>query len=714
VNRMLLLGWRLALGGGREGLVRLVFMAVGVGVGVALLLLALTAPSALRGRYDRMAWQDSAYSALSPETDDDAAVESADGALFLAVSDYFDGRPMTRAYLAALGDGPPVPPGLSRAPGPNEVAVSPALRRLLESTPDSELADRFPGRVTQTIGPEGLAHDNELIGIIGRTPGQLRGVRSVGEVHGFTNVLPTASAITAILVSLVFTGSALVLVPTLILIVMVTRVAWRQRERRLAAIRLVGATHTQISLVAAAEAGLAAVGRAAFGWGLYEVGRRVLAETLTFQRGHFWLDDLTVPPLWLAAILVGAPVLVTLTTVASLRAIHTSPLDARRRSGSGRPSVWLAVPLVVGLGGQFALLPFRDRLAVPAEGGGAPPLATLGALLTLLAIVGFALFGPWLVAMVGRGLARLSRTVPSLLAARRIAQNPQATFSSVVAVGLAAVGLAYIGCTVAVGAQPNTSGDLAGPWNASIRPGVVSVMTGGVPRATIEPLLSQGAVIGGWGPRTGSVVPCADLARVLHVTCPYPPDTAFTEPAPGSPQSGAVDLVYVPTDGSLAAENRVRTEVANLVPNAIINSNRDPIDYNLETFFQDMDRLAAVAALFVLIIGAFGLAVSMVGGLIERRRPFALLHASGVYLGELRRAVLLETAATITVVSVVGAGIGMLLAYGSAQQGGVHWRWPGVDVYGLIGGGVLAALVFSTIALPLLNITIRHDAVRFE
>jgi ABC-type antimicrobial peptide transport system permease subunit len=212
----------------------------------------------------------------------------------------------------------------------------------------------------------------------------------------------------------------------------------------------------------------------------------------------------------------------------------------------------------------------------------------------------------------------------------------------------------------------------------------------------------------------GPVVACADLARVLYVTCPYAPDRGFVEPAPGPRPSGAVDLLYIPTDGSLAVENRVRTEAANLVPNAIINSDRDPIDYELETFFQDMDRFAAIAALFVLIIGAFGLAASMVGGLIERRRPFVLLRASGVHLGELRRAVLLETTATMAVVSVLGAGIGMLLAYGSTRQGGADWRWPGAEVYGLIGGGVLAALLFSTIALPLLNVTTRHDNLRFE
>ncbi|WBB70055.1 FtsX-like permease family protein [Micromonospora sp. WMMD812] len=712
MSRTLRLGLRLALGGGREGLVRLVFMAVGVGLGVALLLLSLTAPHALSGRFERMAWQDAAYSALSPETDDDPVAESADGALFLAVSDYHDGRPMTRAYLAALGDDPPVPPGLSRAPGPGEIAASPALVRLLGSTPDEELDARFPGRVTMVIGPEGLAHDNELVGVIGRTPQQLAGVRSVGEVHGFAEVRPGGWAIVAILAFFVLAGSTLVLVPVVILIVVVTRVAWRQREQRLAAIRLVGATQSQISLVAAAEVGVAAVGGSALGWALYEVGRRTLSATITFQYGHFWLPDVAVPPSWLVGILLGAPLLVMLTAIASLRGVHVRPLAVQRQSRRRRPSPWLVALLVLALGGQFAVLPFRDRLTAPTEDGSPPPLAAIGALLALSAVVGFVLVGPWLVTVVGRGVARLSRSVPSLLAARRIAENPQATFYSVAAVGLAALGLAYLSCTVAITAGPNTSGDLDGPWTASMRPGVVSVMTGGVSTETVQPLLSDGAVALRRGYGGDLTVRCAELTRVLSVTCPLTPNNGFAEQF--SDSSASIDLILVPTDGSLAAENRVRTRAANLVPNAIINSNRDPIDYNLETFFRDLDRLAAVAALFVLLVGAFGLAASMVGGVVERRRPFALLRASGVYLGELRRAVMLETAATMAVVSVAGVGIGMLLAYGSARQGGVDWRWPVPEMYAFIGGGVLAALLFSTLALPLLSLTTRHDTVRFE
>ena len=104
----------------------------------------------------------------------------------------------------------------------------------------------------------------------------------------------------------------------------------------------------------------------------------MLAATLIFQYGHFWVDDVAVPPSWLAGILLGAPALVMLTTVASLRGIHMRPLAVQRRSRRRRPSLWLVVPLIVGLGGQFALLPFRDRLAVPGEDGGPPLLATLG------------------------------------------------------------------------------------------------------------------------------------------------------------------------------------------------------------------------------------------------------------------------------------------------------------------------------------------------
>jgi ABC-type antimicrobial peptide transport system permease subunit len=104
----------------------------------------------------------------------------------------------------------------------------------------------------------------------------------------------------------------------------------------------------------------------------------------------------------------------------------------------------------------------------------------------------------------------------------------------------------------------------------------------------------------------------------------------------------------------------------------------------------------------------------MIGSLVQRRRPFALLHASGMRIGELRQAVFLETAATMVITSALGVALGLIFAYAAARQGGVAFRWPGLDVFALVGSGVLATLIFSTFALPLVKAATKHDAIRYE
>ncbi len=691
----LLLGLRLAVAGGREALLRLAFTAVAVGVGITLLLLALTGQAAVQGRADRIGWQDAAYVASGAGERPQPPAESADSALFLAVSDYYDGAPMTRAYAAALGADPPVPPGLVRLPGPGEVAASPAMRRLLESTPDDQLRDRFPGRVTMTIGDPGLAHSNELVAIVGRTPGQLRGVGSVQEVRGF-DTIPNGFAYFYFLRLMLLIGTVLLLVPVVILIVMVTRVAAARREQRLAAIRLVGATRLQTAVLAAAEAGIAAVAGSALAWAAYEAGRRLLAATVTFQGGRFFREDVTVARWILVLVLVGAPAIVTLTTIASLRRVQVSPLGISRRGSRPAPPAWHALPIVAGIGGQLALGPLRATV-------GSDTLDRLAPLFAVLTIVGFVLVGPWLCLLAGRGLARISRRVPGLLAARRIAADPRATFRAVSGVVLAAWVITYIGSTVDQFRPPDEAGAVR------LRPGVVQVVTGGVPADQVAPLRAGPTVLArGTG---GFMVSCAELSRVRYVPCPHTADSGRFEPGPGA-ESMAVAEVYIRTDGTLAAENRVRTRAANLVPNAIIHTDRDP-DAGI-LFFAGIGRLASVACLFVLLVGACSLAAGMIGGLVERRRPFALLRASGLRLGELRRLVFLETAATMLGTAAVGVGLGLVTAYAAARQGDVGWRWPGLDVFGYVGGGVLAALIFSTLALPLLDATTRPDTVRYE
>jgi predicted lysophospholipase L1 biosynthesis ABC-type transport system permease subunit len=172
-------------------------------------------------------------------------------------------------------------------------------------------------------------------------------------------------------------------------------------------------------------------------------------------------------------------------------------------------------------------------------------------------------------------------------------------------------------------------------------------------------------------------------------------------------------MVYIPTDGTPAAENRVRTQAANLVPNALIHTQRDRIDTDA-VFLRSLEQLQRLVWYVVLLVAACSLTVGMLAGVIERRWPFALLRASGLRLGELRQVVLLETAAAMLVTAAVGVGLGMASSYAFALFSDMTWTWPDAGVFAMVGVGVLAALVLSTIALPLLDAATRQNAVRYE
>ena len=125
-----------------------------------------------------------------------------------------------------------------------------------------------------------------------------------------------------------------------------------------------------------------------------------------------------------------------------------------------------------------------------------------------------------------------------------------------------------------------------------------------------------------------------------------------------------------------------------------------------------VDGVLPPAMAFVLLVAACSLTVATVSGLMERRRPFALLRASGVRLGELRRIVLLETGLPLVITALGGVGTAMLVLYVSTPR--EEWVMPEVSFFAGLGIGVLAALAVSSLALPLMDMATRHDSARFE
>jgi hypothetical protein len=126
-------------------------------------------------------------------------------------------------------------------------------------------------------------------------------------------------------------------------------------------------------------------------------------------------------------------------------------------------------------------------------------------------------------------------------------------------------------------------------------------------------------------------------------------------------------------------------------------------------------QLAEVVILGSLAIAGCSLAVSVAGGIAERKRPFSLLRLAGAQLGVLRRVVLLETAVPLVFVAVISAGMGLLATqiYARAQ---IHQslRMPGTGFYVIVAVGLAAALAIIAATFPLLNRITGPETARNE
>ncbi|PJJ04140.1 FtsX-like permease family protein [Streptomyces sp. 2333.5] len=387
----LAMGARFAVTGGREGWIRTTLTALGVGLGVAVLLLAASVPHLLNGAQERHRAR--------------AAVPAAQGAgpsdrsLLTASADtaYRD-LPVQGRIVTAEGPHAPVPPGLSRLPGPGELAVSPALGDLLRSPDGALLKDRFPHlRITATIRDEGLTHPGELAFYQGsdalRRPGfGVERITAFGD-HGepFRAGVPTVLLLAVSCVAL--------LVPVAVFLATAVRFGGERRDRRLAALRLVGADRATTRRIAAGEALAGALFGLFTGAALFLTGRVPLAGISLFGLGVFPSD--VVPDARVAALVAPAVLLCAVgTTLVTMRRVTVEPLGVTRTARPPRRRLWWR--LLLPAAGAALLLP--QAIDGPGSGDAASVELILG---TALLLLGVAAVLPWLLDAV---VARLDGT----------------------------------------------------------------------------------------------------------------------------------------------------------------------------------------------------------------------------------------------------------------------------------------------------------------
>jgi hypothetical protein len=754
------LGLRLAVGRGRPGLIRLMLMTAGVALGVALVTGGLGIAPALDARRAREFARIPAFPGTFEGSFEDAP-PPADHLLWSPSSDRIGDRGLVRFTVAGVGAAP-VPPGLSRLPKEGEKVVSPALARML-STPLGRIAsERIPGRVIGLVGPEGLLHPDELVVYVGARPASLRSEHAYRAIGFGEDSGHRRDPIPLDVKVLIVVGVVGLLVPTLVFVVTSTRLSAASRERRLAAMRLVGATPGQTRLVAAVESGVSAVAGSVLGVLLFFAFRPVVARISL--GGYQWFPSDIAPPVGqVLAVLIAAPLLAVLATLVGLRRLMVSPLGVARRARVRRAGPVRLVLLAAGLAGLGLCWMAREAIR---EGGSSSLLAVGGSFFVVL--VGVAAVAPWLGAAAAPLLTLGERGLGALVGARRLQADPTAAGRVVGAMSLlvcaAGVVLALVPPAIE---RRTTESDIAMdlPPAAVAVEGSTPVDSRSIGRAlrsvegvaAVAPLSAlPGAEdpAGGGSPPGGySIADCAELGEVLAT--PFArcgPDTAYVrrvDPVPGWLRPGAVISVrleggrvvrvrippialraslpvwlpvilppdafprwvrgrltayetVVATDGTAAAVERVRNAVAGLRLEAVV---RTPAESRaLAT--SDVRRTTSLVDLGIVValgIALANLLVVTIDHVNERRRPVAVLAASGVPLGVLRRSIAVEIGLPLlsALALAVATALAVAVLLGAILDESVVLPLARVaTLFALVGGAVavVTALTFPSLA----------------
>jgi hypothetical protein len=741
---------RLAVSGGRESVVRLVLTAIGVAIGTTLLLFAAAADPAIRAQQRHQAWQytygpraiDGTATAASPPGGAEVHASGKGGTpapkvdplLWRLSVDGADGHPMRVLRVAVTGPTSPAMLGLPHAPKPGEVYVSPPLAKLLKELPADRLADRLPSAPSGLIGRHYLAGPDELLAVVGMRPSEMRDAILVGEV----NATPQTLSFSDFLRLMAAVGAVGLILPVLIFVSTSTRLGAARREQRFAALRLAGATPRQTNVVAAVEAAAAAVAGAVVGL-LGFLALRSQAARLPLD-GHpsFVVDVHVITPV-LVAIVIAIPVLAVVAAMVSLRRLQISPLGVARQVPRPQPTMRRLLPLVVGgVGFVFAVAFASHRRGM----GVIVPIAVTFSLV----IYGIVVAGPWLTVLAARVVSRFGRRPTSLLAGRRLEADPASGFRAVSGLVLAVfVASVFSGTTPAFVAEGG--GRIVGlvatsTLVAPVPEGTTAAIAGRDLAAARSAGSGAGIVVhvdpdppdGPDGSFSTVLVACRDLpflgvaercpdARAARVEIrPFTLESAGTAALHAEPTThvatevdrSAVAFVVVKTDGRRATTDRVRTAMEHAVPGSDpwLGSEASVRD---NSRILQLQRLANLALILSLVIAGCGLAVAVAGGIIERKRPFALLRLSGMRLAELQRVAMLEAAAPLVLIALASAVLGLgVSAVIVTVAGQIAWRLPTLGYWLSLAGGLSVALAVAAASLPLLARTTAPSAVRFE
>lgn len=631
-----------------------------------------------------------------------------------------------------------------KTPRPGEYYLSKALADAVAEYPEDNILARF-GKNTKYLGvipSDYVASPDALMIVRGASAEEVAEsdafTKSQGQPSYFADVyrtdangLKSDAKIDPVAVIVFGVGGTILLFPIVIFVSVATQLGAAQREKRYAALRLIGATKRQVGRVLMLESLLASVVGVIIGLGAFWLLQAPLQD--------FKMDGMRFNPSDLAltgtqyALIIGLTLGLTMfVNWRRMRRAQISPLGVSRSVEKVKKlRAWRALVPALGIA-FFAWLsskPGRDWLDANKES--AIPMLLLTTAL-LLVMFGLILAGGWLTNKLSLLAARWANNGSMLIAGKRTAVHSRTVFRSVSGVVLALfAGSFYL--TATSGIEGLNAQAVKDNGFSQLKRGTAIVIGRSLPGGMAEQLQQKSYItsVATIYPREdGDAIRCQDLAKYTEHTCPNnarPDQFAllnFDAPVVKNVSliNDKVDtngvkeyLVTLKSDNDIEKLRTLVTAKANQYDLTYAVSGTDSKKPHINPTIREFADLAYVGIGVTLFVAVASLIVSTIGGLMERRRSLYTLRLGGMRLAQLKRLVMVESVAPLLTTSILSCGFGVWTGAVFTSTFSTTLKPVLTPTYfAIVGIGLAAAIIGIYLILPMVDKLTRAEANQTE
>ena len=631
-----------------------------------------------------------------------------------------------------------------KTPRPGEYYLSKALADAVAEYPEDNILARF-GKNTKYLGvipSDYVASPDALMIVRGASAEEVAEsdafTKSQGQPSYFADVyrtdangLKSDAKIDPVAVIVFGVGGTILLFPIVIFVSVATQLGAAQREKRYAALRLIGATKRQVGRVLMLESLLASVVGVIIGLGAFWLLQAPLQD--------FKMDGMRFNPSDLAltgtqyALIIGLTLGLTMfVNWRRMRRAQISPLGVSRSVEKVKKlRAWRALVPALGIA-FFAWLsskPGRDWLDANKES--AIPMLLLTTAL-LLVMFGLILAGGWLTNKLSLLAARWANNGSMLIAGKRTAVHSRTVFRSVSGVVLALfAGSFYL--TATSGIEGLNAQAVKDNGFSQLKRGTAIVIGRSLPGDMAEQLQQKSYItsVATIYPREdGDAIRCQDLAKYTEHTClnnARPDQFAllnFDKPVVKNVSliNDKVDtngvkeyLVTLKSDNDIEKLRTLVTAKANQYDLTYAVSGTDSKKPHINPTIREFADLAYVGIGVTLFVAVASLIVSTIGGLMERRRSLYTLRLSGMRLAQLKRLVMVESVAPLLTTSILSCGFGVWTGAVFTSTFSTTLKPVLTPTYfAIVGIGLVAAIIGIYLILPMVDKLTRAEANQTE